>query len=114
MRMRHATIVCSWSQRLGWVGHALGGDGGSGPHLLRPEGAAFERGTFDVAGARALAGAYGATHINAATNRAIIAVLAHRAGYYNDNKSAFEDYKISSRTYYKWKAAIDNNQPFNL
>ena len=76
--------------------------------------AAFERGTFDVAGARALAGAYGATHINAATNRAITAVLAHRAGNYRDNKSAFEDYKISSRTYYKWKAAIDNNQPFNL
>ena len=76
--------------------------------------AAFERGTFDVAEARALAGAYGATHINAATNRAITAVLAHRAGNYRDNKSAFEDYKISSRTYYKWKAAIDNNQPFNL
>ena len=49
-----------------------------------------------------------------ATNRAITAVLAHRAGNYRDNKSAFEDYKISSRTYYKWKAAIDNNQPFNL
>ena len=55
-----------------------------------------------------------ATHINAATNRAITAVLAHRAGYYKDNKSAFEDYKVSSRTYYKWKAAVDNNQPFNL
>ena len=42
-------------------------------------------------------------------------MLAHRAGNYRDNKSAFEDYKISSRTYYKWKAAaIDNNQPFNL
>ena len=53
-------------------------------------------------------------HINAATNRAITAVLAHRAGYYKDNKSAFEDYKVSSRTYYKWKAAVDNNQPFNL
>ena len=58
--------------------------------------AAFERGTFDVAGARALAGAYGATHINAATNRAITAVLAHRAGYYN-NKAAFEDYKTAPR-----------------
>ena len=66
-------------------------------------------------GARARArGRGGATHINAATNRAITAVLAHRAGRYKDNKAAFEDYKISSRTYYKWKAAIDNNQPFNI
>jgi hypothetical protein len=71
-------------------------------------------GKLTHASARALAGAYGATHINAATNRAITAVLAHRAGRYKDNKAAFEDYKISSRTYYKWKAAVDNNQPFNL
>ena len=49
-----------------------------------------------------------------ATNRAITAVLAHRAGRYKDNKAAFEDYKVSSRTYYKWKAAVDNNQPFNI